>query len=96
MNKIITAGTLAAFRHSVQEKFDEGWEWVDGGGSVAVQPGKEGKMSKLIGGYWAVMVKGDEPCEGCDGCTVVTESAEPQGVDIAAAPGPWIKTIGVQ
>lgn len=96
MNKIVTAGTLAAFRHAVQEKFNDGWSWVDGGGSVGVVPGKQNQMSKMIGGFWAVVTKNDIP-RGCDGCTVaVTAPDKTQGVDVAANPGPWIREIGVR
>ena len=76
MYKIVTAGTLASFREAVQERFDDGWDWVDGGGNVAVVPGREGKMSKVIGGFWAVMEV--ERC--CDiECDCVTTTDKTQG-----------------
>ena len=83
MYKIVTAGTLMSFRQSVQEMFDNGWDWVDGGGSVGVDQRSGERAGKSVGGFWAVMEYRDVECgDECDGCDCVTATDKTQGAGL--------------
>ena len=79
MYKIVTAGTLMSFRQSVQDAFDDGWDWVDGGGSVTMT-GKG--IGKSVGGFWAIVemerccADGDTECD----CVTTTDKTQEAGL----------------
>ena len=84
MYKIVTAGTLMSFRQSVQDAFDDGWDWVDGGGSVSAMPGSVGRMGKAVGGFWAIVeierccAEGDTECD----CVTTTDKTQEAGLTV--------------
>ena len=59
--EMVTAKTVDGLRLIVNRKLNEGWRWVNGGGSVATcEPKHVSFDPPIVGGFWAVLEKPPE------------------------------------